>query len=184
MAAAARAMLVNTPAAMAYVCGSTGESRTFRHDTELTGNMRLKLWVSAPGADGLDLFVTLHKIGADGREVFFSGYDGYSRDCVAKGWLRVSHRELDPALSTPLRPWHTHRMEQKIAPSEIVPVEIEILPSSTLFEAGTRVRLDIQGGDAARYPAFAHRRTVNRGTHRIHCGGRFDSQLFIPLVIR
>ncbi len=101
-----------------------------------------------------------------------------------KGWLRASHRELDPALSTPLRPWHTHRVEQKISPNEIVPVEIEILPSSTLFEAGTSVRLDIQGGDAARYPAFAHRRTVNRGTHRIHCGGRFDSQLLVPLVIR
>ena len=157
---------------------------TFGYDAELTGSMRLKLWVSAPEADDLDLFVTLRKIGRDDREVFFSGYNGYRRDGVAKGWLRASHRELDPALSTPLRPWHTHRVERKISQNEIVPVEIEILPSSTLFEAGTSVRLDIQGGDAARYPAFAHRRTVNRGTHRIHCGGRFDSQLVVPLVIR
>jgi uncharacterized protein len=36
--------------------------------------MRLKLWVSAQEADDLDLFVTLHRIGRDGREVFFSGY--------------------------------------------------------------------------------------------------------------
>jgi uncharacterized protein len=152
----------------------------FDRDTELTGGMRLKLWVSASHADDLDLFITLHKLDKDGREIYFAGYNGYARDCVAKGWLRASHRELDPALSTPLRPWHTHRREEPIARGQTAAVKIEILPSSTLFEAGTMLRLDIQGHDAARYPVFAHARTVNRGQHRIHCGGEFDSQLVVP----
>ena len=71
--------------------------------------MRLKLWVSTLDAEDFDLFVTLHKLDKAAHEVYFSGYNCYARDCVAKGWLRASHRELDPALSTPLRPWHTHR---------------------------------------------------------------------------
>ncbi len=156
---------------------------TFDHDIELTGGMRLKLWISTPDADDADLFITLHKLDKAGREIYFTGYNGYARDCVAKGWLRASHRELDPALSTPLRPWHTHRRKDPIARGQTVPVEIEILPSSTLFEAGTTLRLDIQGHDAAHYPLFAHKRTINRGQHLIHCGGKFDTQLIVPWLI-
>ena len=163
--------------------GRASFGHTFDRDTELTGSMRLTLWVSTSHAEDLDLFITLHKLDTAGREVYFCGYNGFARDCVAKGWLRASHRELDPGLSTPLRPWHTHRREQPIVRGQTVAVEIEILPSSTLFEAGTTLRLDIQGHDAARYPVFAHTHTVNRGEHRVHCGGEFDSQLVVPWLI-
>ena len=142
--------------------------------------MRLKLWVSAPDAEDLDLFATVHKLDKTGREIFFCGYNGFARDCVAKGWLRATHRELEPALSTSLRPWHAHRRAEPIVPGQIVPVEIEVLPSSTLFEAGSTLRLDIQGHDAARYPSFTHARSVNRGKHRLHCGAEFDAQLVVP----
>ncbi len=160
--------------------GRASFAHIFDRDTELTGGMRLTLWVSTSDTDDLDLFVTVHKLDRAGREVYFPGYNGYARDCVAKGWLRASHRELDPALSTPLRPWHTHRKAEPVPRGQTAAVDIEILPSSTLFEAGTSLRLDIQGHDAARYPSFAHKQTVNKGVHRIHCGGEFDSQLVVP----
>ena len=91
------------------------------------------------------------------------GINGYERDGLAKGWLRASHRELDPSRSTPLRPWHTHTRIQKLRSGEIVPLEIEIWPSATLFEAGSSLQVTIQGHDPARYPAFGHRKLVNRG---------------------
>jgi putative CocE/NonD family hydrolase len=124
-------------------------SLRFDKPTEATGGMRLKLWVGASEGEDLDLFVVIQKFDSDGREVFFSGYNRYERDAAAKGWLRVSHRELDPTRSTPLRPWLSHTRIQKLQPGEIVPVEIEIWPSSTLFEAGSTLRLTIQGHDAA-----------------------------------
>jgi predicted acyl esterase len=62
-----------------------------------------------------------------------------------------------------------------------VPVEIEIWPSATFFEAGAALQLTIQGRDAARYPAFGHRELVNRGLHTIFTGGAYDSCLAIPL---
>ena len=71
---------------------------------------------------------------------------------------------------------------QPVMPEEIVPVEIEILASSTLLEAGSSLAVDVLGHDAARYPAFRHRHTVNRGYHTIHAGGRFDSHLLLPRV--
>jgi predicted acyl esterase len=154
----------------------------FEHLTELTGGMTLRLWVSTSEGDDLDLFVVLRKFTADCGEVFFYGYNGFARDALAKGWLRVSHRELDPALSRPGRPWHTHRAAQPVRPGEIVPVEIEIWPSSTLFEAGSTLRLDILGRDADRYPAFRHGRTVNRGRHTVHTGPTSPSVLLVPTV--
>ncbi len=157
---------------------------TFTQDTEITGGMALKLWVSSPDSDDLDLFVTVHKIDQHGQEVYFSGYNGLARDCVAKGWLRASHRQLDSERSRLFRPWHSHKERQLIQPGEIVPVDIEILPSSTFFEAGTRLHLDIQGCDAARYPGFAHKQSVNQGRHRIHCGANFDSCLTLPIVLK
>src|SRR2546429_9754682 len=39
-------------------------------------------------------------------------YNGFAHDGVAKGWLRVSHRALDPERSRPGRPWHTHRQRR------------------------------------------------------------------------
>jgi putative CocE/NonD family hydrolase len=152
----------------------------FARDTELTGSMTLKLWVSTSEGDDLDLFVVVHKLDPAGDEVFFYGFNGFGKDAVAKGWLRVSHRETDAVRSRPGRPWHTHRRRQPLVPEEIVPVEIEILPSSTLFESGSSLAVEVLGRDAARYPAFRHRRTVNRGYHTIHTGGPFDSHLLVP----
>jgi predicted acyl esterase len=148
---------------------------------ELIGSMRLKLWVSTSEGDDLDLFVVLRKLDSTGNEVFFSGFNGYEHDGLAKGWLRVSHRELDSSRSTPLRPWHSHTCIEKLHSSDIVPVEIEIWPSATLFEAGSTLQLTIQGQDAAGYPAFGHRKLVNRGLHTIFTGGLYDSFLAVPL---
>ncbi len=161
--------------------GEAAFSLRFERAAELIGSMRLKLWVSTSEGDDLDLFVVLRKLDSSGREVFFSGFNGYARDAVAKGWLRASHRELDPSRSTPLRPWHSHTRVQGLHSGDIVPVEIEIWPSATLFEAGSTLRLTIQGHDAARYPAFGHRKLVNRGWHTIFTGGSYDSYLVVPL---
>ena len=158
--------------------------RRFERETELTGSMTLKIWVSTSEGDDLDLFVVLRKWNAARREVRFYGYNGFDKDGVAKGWLRVSHRELDATRSRPGRPWHAHRQHQPVQPDEIVAVEIEILASGTLFEAGSSLSVDVLGHDADRYPAFRHGRTVNRGTHTIHTGGRFDSHLLAPVVRR
>ena len=154
----------------------------FSHDTELTGNMKLKLWVSPVDADDMDMFVGIRKFNATGHEVHFSGYQGEHNDIVAKGWLRVSERELDEEKSTPIQPWMTHRHLQKVQPGETVPVEIELLPSSTFFEAGSTLQLIVQGQELLNYHGFGHDDLVNRGNHRICTGGRYDSHLLLSVV--
>jgi predicted acyl esterase len=187
--ARAHALVPGLPgeAAVARYNPRKGSSRaSFRYcfaaDSELVGSMTLTLWVQASEGDDLDVFVLLRKFDADGREVHFLGYNGFANDGVAKGWLRVSHRELDPVRSRPDRPLHTHRRRLPVRPQEIVRADIEVWASATAFEAGSILQLDVLGTDAARYPAFRHRACINLGEHRIHAGGAFDSQLLVPLA--
>ena len=183
-AAALRLSPVATEAQRGYDAAKGQAVFTFRfaETVELTGESKLRLWVGTSAGDDLDLFVALKKFDARDNEIFFCGYNGYEKDAVAKGWLRVSHRAIDPARSRPSRPYHSHETLEKLSPGAIVPVEIEILPSSTVFEAGSRLEVWVLGRDAAKYPAFKHRRLVNRGTHVIYCGGKFDSHLLVPLT--
>jgi predicted acyl esterase len=183
-AAALRPVSIKAEARASYAAATERAifSIRFAEGVELTGEIKLRLWVSTSEGDDLDLFVVLRKFDETGREVFFCGYNGWEKDAVAKGWLRVSHRALDIAKSRPSRPYHPHDRLEKLALGEIVPVEIEILPSSTWFEPGSRLELSVQGKDAAKYPAFKHANLVNRGDHILHCGGRFDSHLLVPLT--
>ena len=160
---------------------------TFEQPAELTGYIKLKLWVQAEGSDDLDLFVALEKIDRSGELVQFPFYATHDDGPVALGWLRASHRELDPQRSTAYQPIQTHERELKLGKGEIVPVEIEIWPSSTRFEAGEKLRVVVQGSDIYNYPGTwptnAHDgRTVNKGEHVIHAGGEYDSHLLVPVV--
>lgn len=155
---------------------------TFDRDTELSGNMKLRLWVSTDSGDDMDLFVGVEKLDAAGEPVHFYAKTGYTKGPVAMGWLRVSHRELDEGRSTPWQPVLAHERSLEVSPGEIVAVEIEILPSSTLFRAGETLRLVVQGRDLFEHPMLAHARTVNEGLHKIHTGGEYDSHLLIPVV--
>ena len=157
-------------------------SLTFDEDTEITGNMKLKLWVSTYSSDDMDLFVGIQKLDREGKEVTFYGKTGYTKGPVALGWLRVSERELDVERSSPWQPILTHENPQPIEPGEIVPVDIEILPSSTLFRAGETLRLIVQGRDLFEHPSLGHGYTVNSGEHRIHTGPDYDSHLLVPVI--
>ncbi len=90
----------------------------------------------------------------------------------------------NPRRSRPGMPWHSHIKAEPVQPGEIVPVEIEILASSTIFEAGSTLHVDIFGHDADRYPAFRHEPTVNLGWHTIYSGATYNSLLLIPIVNR
>lgn len=159
----------------------------FEQDTELSGYMKLKLWVEAEGADDMDLFVAIQKLDARGDPVGFHFYAFYDNGPVALGWLRASHRALDEDRSTPWQPVHGHRTEQRLSPGEIVPVEIEIWPSSTLFLAGESLRVLVKGMDIYRdalpnLPFARHEELRNAGRHVIHTGGRHDSHLLVPVI--
>ena len=126
--------LVLTPQSPAAVTTlnyeTTGDGLTFRtppltKSLEVTGPVAAKLWVSSETTDA-DLFLALRLFDPDGTEITFIGSND-PRVPIGLGWLRASHRKLDPARSLPHRPWHTHDEEWPLRPGEAVELDIEDL---------------------------------------------------------
>jgi predicted acyl esterase len=162
---------------------------TFAQDTEVTGRASLRLWVEADGSDDMDVFVALQKLDASGTPVGFTFYAFYENGPVALGWLRASHRALDPVRSMPDLPVHLHKHEERLQTGQCVPLEIEIWPSSTRFAAGEMLRLVVAGHDiypkedGAMLPFALHQRTRNAGMHILRFGANFDARLRLPVVM-
>ncbi len=154
----------------------------FDKTTELTGYFKLRLWVEADGADDLDFFVYVQKLDRQG-EFLPSMILGHPHP-GAQGWLRVSHRELDPARSTASEPYLTHRRLQPLRAGEIVPVEIGIWPTGMVWRPGQQLRVVVAGHfmrEPTWFEPFKYE-TISRGTCIIHAGGKYDSHLLVPSI--
>jgi predicted acyl esterase len=150
-------------------------------DLEVTGPLMANLWLSSATED-MDLFLTLRNFDADGNEVLETGQQGTPVP-VAKGWLRVSHRELDPELTLPYRPYHAHRRRLYLRPGEIVEVQVEIWPTSMVFKKDHRIRLDVQPRDGVGSQSYMHYHAdYNTGTNTIYAGGDKPSYLLLPAI--
>jgi uncharacterized protein len=129
---------------------TTGDGLTFRtapmvKSLEITGPVAAKLWVSSQTADA-DLFLALRMFDPDGKEITFIGSND-PRVPVGLGWLRASHRKLDPVKSLPYRPWHTHDEEWPLKSGEVVELDIEIWPTSIVVPRGYQLALTVSGKD-------------------------------------
>ena len=164
------------------VDGLTTFEYTFKEDTELTGYLKLRLWVEAEDADDMDLFITVQKLDTEGEFIPLILMEEPHPGLPGK--LRVSHRELDEEETTDFQPIHTHKTEQLLKPGEIVPVDIEIWPTSILWHCGEKLRLVISGHyirqEGWTEPFIWELR--NKGRHIIHTGGKHESYLQIPVI--
>jgi predicted acyl esterase len=161
--------------------GISLETPPLAADLEVTGPLMASLWVSSATED-MDLFLTLRNFDADGNEVLETGQQGTPVP-VAKGWLRVSHRELDPELTLPYRPYHAHRRRLYLRPGEIVEVQVEIWPTSMVFRKGHRIRLDVQPRDGVGSQGYMHYHAdYNTGTNTVYAGGDKPSYLLLPVI--
>lgn len=141
----------NRPAVASQVSyDATGTGVTFLlepfdDNTEITGPLALKLFASSETRDA-DIFAVVRVFDPNGGEVTFQGaIDPHTP--IAQGWLRASHRRLDPELSLPYRPYHTHDRVEPLTPGEVYELDIEIWPTSIVVPAGYRLGLSIRGND-------------------------------------
>ncbi|MGE0558372.1 MAG: CocE/NonD family hydrolase [Burkholderiales bacterium] len=152
-------------------------------DTEVTGPLVANLWVSSTSED-MDIFVTIRNIGPDGKDVCEVGQHSQPIPCVTKGWLRASHRKLDPEKSLPYRPYHAHDERQWLKKGEVVECRVEVWPTSMVFKKGHRLRLDIQPRDGQGSAPYTHYHAdYNAGAaNTVHAGGKTASYLMVPVI--
>jgi predicted acyl esterase len=103
-------------------------------DMVLAGPASLDLWFKSTATD-TDLEATITEVRPDGQETY-----------VQRGWLRASHRKLDPARSTALRPYQTHlrRDARPLQPGRPTYMRLEVFPFAHAFRKGSRVRVWIE----------------------------------------
>jgi predicted acyl esterase len=183
--------------------GVTFLTPPLEHDTEITGPSALKLFVSSSTKDA-DIFAVLRVFTPDMDEMVFQGaIDPHAP--IGQGWLRASHRELDKKLSTPYRPYHTHTRKQPLEPGQVVPLDVEIWPTSIVVPTGHRIALTIRGKDyvyhgpsGGRLSNFKNELTgcgpflhddvrdrpteIFSGVTGLHFGGAMQPYLLLPII--
>jgi uncharacterized protein len=117
----------------------------FQEETEITGPLAAKLFVSSSTSDA-DLFLVVRLFDPDGAEVTFEGSTDPNTP-IANGWLRASHRALDPERSRPWQPFHPHDREEPLQPGEVYELDIEIVPTCIVVPPGYRLGLWVRGKD-------------------------------------
>ena len=173
--------------------------------TEMTGPMAARLFISSSTADA-DLFLIVRVFDPEGQELTFMGSTDPNTP-IANGWLRASHRRLDPEKSKPYRPYHPHDRAEPLTPGQVYECDVEIVTSCIVVPAGWRVALTIRGkdyeydGELSEFGKKFHYGTRGTGgmTHNdpdnrpadlfggrvtLHAGGGRESYLLLPIIPR
>lgn len=149
------------PEAKALVGAPTGKSASIAYDSmgegvtfmsaplmeemEITGPSAVKMFLSSETKDA-DVFLVFQVFDPDGKEVVFYGaLDPHTP--ISQGWLRASHRKLDPKRSQPYRPYHSHDELQPLTPGAAVELDVELWPTCIVIPKGYRYGLKILGRD-------------------------------------
>lgn len=141
-------------------------------DVVMAGSGSVDLWLDST-ADDTDLEVVLSEVRPDGQEVY-----------VQSGWLRASHRALDPAASTELRPVQTHvEADASPLPAGLTEVRVELFPFAHPFRAGSRIRVAVEppGGDRPRW-TFDVLDEAGRVTNAIAHDAAHPSSIALPVL--
>ena len=150
-------------------------------DLEIAGPIKLVLYASSTRND-TDFFVKLAEQYPQSPEDRAKGINPTSQ-LVTKGWLRASHRALDPKYSTEMEPYHSHAGPEPIKPGEVTQFEISVEPNAFLFKKGNRIRLELANGDSAVTDVlWTHYYQPNKiGQDTIWHSAKYPSALILPV---
>lgn len=154
----------------------TFETARFDAAMEVTGPIALVLHaaISAEDTTWMGRVYDLHPSG--------------ERVVVSKGYLRASHRALDPDRSAEHWPHHTHADPTPVEPGEINEYHIRFSPTSLVVESGHRLALELFATDlpATRgnqeAPGAHHLPEAETVAHQVYHSHRHPSRLVIPVM--
>lgn len=131
---------------------------------EVTGRVRVKLWVSSDAPD-TDFLAKLCDVYPDGRS--FN---------LCEGALRARFRE-------------GFEREKPLRPGKVYPIEIDLWSTSVIFNRGHRLRLHVTSGSVPGYDPnpntgapFRANDRVRVASNSVHVDGRHPSHLLLPVA--
>jgi putative CocE/NonD family hydrolase len=153
--------------------GLTFSTAPLTGDVEVSGPITLRLWATATSPN-LDWMVRLTDVSPDGAS-----------EWITDGQLRASLRRVDEAQSLKNQqgeivfPFHTYAAHESVPVGQPVEYLITVTPTSNVFAAGHRIRLDVVPVAAQSFDAA---RTGGAGAVLIHQGGIHASSVMLPVV--
>ena len=144
-------------------------------ETEVIGPASLTLYASTTDTELL-WFVSLREVGPDGQETV-----------LTRGWLRGSHRAVDPTRSQPWAPYHPHEQAEPLTPGAIYEFQIGLVPTGHLFRAGSRIKVRISGCDDPPTQSMealgsGHIRRQSPSRVTVYHNAEHPSQLLVPIT--
>jgi uncharacterized protein len=160
----------------------TFTSPELESDLEIAGPLQFALYASSSNTD-TDFIVKLSEQFPLNGNAAQSDVQPPSK-LITKGWLRASHRAIDPERSLPNAPWYSHKNPEPIEPGAIYKYEIAIMPTAHRFKKGSRIRIELANGDSQFTEfVFYHDYTPNKvGRDTIYHDGKYDSHLALPVL--
>jgi predicted acyl esterase len=165
-------------------------------DTLVAGPIVLNLF-AAIDQDDTNWIVILKDVGPDvsvmsAREGEREAPQNLPEREITRGWLKASHRAIDPSRSEPWRPWHplTREAQKPVTPGDIFEYAIEIMATANLFRKRHRICLEITsldlptgigGATNAEYIPY-HICSSMTTLHRIYHDAQRPSHLLLPII--
>jgi predicted acyl esterase len=150
----------------------TYRSEPLDKPVEVTGPIQLNLFMSSTAQD-TDWIVSLQDEAPDG-----------SVQTLTRGWLRSSHRAVEPSQSRKNVPWHPHKEVDLLAPGQEYELPIEVIPTSNLFLQGHRIRLELANCDSLVQNNMWYRRTLPLAARNTVIQGAGKSHVVLPIIPR
>jgi putative CocE/NonD family hydrolase len=145
--------------------------------------------VEVTGPIALYLYASIDQEDTNWTVVLRDVYPNGSTVELTRGWLRASHRALDPDKSTSWTPYHTHVNPEPVKPGEIYEYAIEVRPTSNIFKAGHCIQVEICNLEFPAPPVTPKRAEHNihlpygkTVAHKIYCNKEYQSHLLLPVI--
>lgn len=139
---------------------------------EVTGPIQLTLTMASTAED-TDWIAILKDEAPDG-----------SVKELTRGWLRGSHRAVDPTRGRQSQPWHPHDRVEPLTPNRPEELQIEVIPTCNVFAPGHRVRLELANCDSIVENNSWYRRTLLVPARNTVLQGRGKSRITLPVIPR
>jgi predicted acyl esterase len=142
---------------------------------EVMGHAAINFYASIDTDDAYWI-VRLQDLAPDGRELSLS-----------KGYLKATHRAVDPAKTKPQRPYHPHVKKDPVEPGQVYEYNIEFGNINHVFKPGHRIKLVIESMESPRDPEMQihyhpHLNSSRTTLHKIFRNREFQSHLVLPIT--
>lgn len=139
-------------------------------DTAILGSPVVTLYVSSQQKD-TDFMVALHDVYPDGKVMY-----------LQRGFLRASHRALDPKESTAHRPVPLHSRVEELEPGKIYELKFSLIPLGHVIRKGHSLEVAILAPPTMPLPNWGFAPVMLPGINTVYHSAEHPSSIELPLI--